>query len=257
MDLDSETPQKIRIWSFPLDCAAELLPLAEGLLSTGECTRASRIQVDRHRRTFVVRRAMRRVLLAHLTAAKPSELEFIEVNHKKPRLVTPDSSIEFSSGHSGDCGVVVTGQVPLGVDIEALGSPLDYLGIAGRYFADEEYADIQRIPGCARRIAFFNCWTGKEAYVKALGVGLSKSLRSFAVQCAPGDPPGLRWDNETNTPRKEFRFLRYTDDEYVVTVVLTDTTDVIQPEFHALSTSSLRAFKPIENSTGPIWRPSP
>lgn len=200
---------------------------------------------------------MLRVVLAHLTAARPSEIQFIVANHKKPRLVTRDSSIEFSSGHSEDCGVVVTGQVPLGVDIEALGRPIDYLGIAGRYFADEEYADIQRIPGCARRIGFLNCWTGKEAYVKALGVGLSKSLRSFAVQCAPDEPPGLRWDNDTRTPCSEYHFLRYTDDEYVVTVVLTDLTGVIEPDFHSLSPTSLQALRPQRNAPETIWRPSP
>ena len=106
-------------------------------------------------------------------------------------------------------------------------------------------------------MAFFNCWTGKEAYVKAIGVGLSKPLRSFAVQCAPDEPPGIRWDNETHTPREEYRFLRYTDNEFVVTVVLTNATGVIEPAFHALSPSSLRALRPLRNATGPNWRPSP
>ena len=200
---------------------------------------------------------MLRVVLSHLTAARPSEIQFVEVDHKKPRLMALDSSIEFSSGHSGDRGIIVTGPSPLGVDIEALERPINYLAIAERCFADVEYADIRRVRGNARRKAFFNCWTGKEAYVKAIGVGLSKPLRSFAVQCAPDAPPGLRWDNETHTPRAEYRFLRYTDNEYVVTVVLTNHTGMIEPAFHALSPSSLRALKPLENATGPIWRPSP
>lgn len=200
---------------------------------------------------------MRRVLLAYLTAARPSEIQFVEVDHKKPRLMTLDSSIEFSSGHSGDRGIIVTGPSPLGVDIEALERPIDYLSIAEHCFADEEYADIRRFRGNARRMAFFNCWTGKEAYVKAIGVGLSKPLRSFAVQCAPDEPPGLRWDNETHTPHAEYRFLRYTDNEYIVTVVQTNPTGVIEPAFHTLSPSSLSALRPLESATGPNWRPSP
>ena len=197
---------------------------------------------------------MRRVLLAHLTAASPSEIQFVEADHLKPRLMTLYSSIEFSSSHSRDRGVIVTGQSPVGVDIEALGRPIDYLGIAKRYFAGEEYADIRRVRGNARRMTFFNCWTGKEAYLKALGVGLSKPLRSFAVQCAPNEPPGLRWDNETHTPRPEYRFFRYTDDEYVITVVLTNPTGVMEPALHALSLSSLQALRPLRNETGPVWR---
>jgi 4'-phosphopantetheinyl transferase len=200
---------------------------------------------------------MRRVLLAYLTASKPSEIQFVEVDRKKPRLMTLHSSIEFSSSHSGDRGIIVTGPSPLGVDIEALERPIGYLGIAKHSFADEEYADIRRVRGKARRIAFFNCWTGKEAYVKAIGVGLSKPLRSFAVQCAPDEPPGLRWDNETHAPRAEYRFLRYTDNEYVATVVLTNPTSVIEPAFHALSPSFLSALRPLGSATGPNWRPTP
>ena len=200
---------------------------------------------------------MRRVVLAHVLVARPSEIQFVDMGHTKPRLMTLDSSIEFSSGHSKNCGVIVTGPSPLGVDIEALERPIDYLGIAKHCFADEECADIRRARGNARRTAFFNCWTGKEAYVKALGVGLRKSLRSFAVRCAPGDPPGLRWDNETHIPCRKYRFLRYTDDEHVVTLVLTDPAGAIEPGFHSLGLSSIRALKPLENAAGTNWRRSP
>lgn len=199
---------------------------------------------------------MRRVLLAYLTGSKPSEIQFVEAERNKPELMTGGPSIEFSSSHSQDRGIIVTGPNPLGVDIEALERPIDYLGVAQRCFADEENADIRRVRGNARRLAFFNCWTGKEAYLKAIGVGLSKPLRSFAVQCAPDEPPGLKWDEETHTPRADYRFHRFTDNEFVVTVVLTDPTVEIEPVFHTLSPSSLRALRPIDE-TGPKWRPSP
>ena len=199
---------------------------------------------------------MRRVLLAYLTATRPCEIQFAEADRKKPRLMALDSSIEFNSSHSGDRGIIVTGPSPLGVDIETLERPIDYLRIAEHSFADEEYADIRSARGKSRRMAFLNCWTGKEAYVKAIGVGLSKPLRSFAVQCAPDEPPGLRWDKDAHTPRAEYRFFRYTDKDYVLTAVLTNPESVIEPEFHALSPSSLLALRPLESATGPNWRTS-
>ena len=200
---------------------------------------------------------MRRVLLAFLTAARPSEIQFMEANHGKPRLITLNSSIEFSSSHSGDLGIIVTGPSPLGVDIEALERPIDYLAFAEHCFTDIEQADIRRARGSERRKAFFNCWTGKEAYVKAIGVGLSKSLRSFAVRCAPNEPSGLRWDNESHTLQAEYSFLRYTNNDCVVTVVVSNQTGVTKPAIHALSLSSLHALKPLENATGPNWLASP
>ena len=251
-----DQPAKIDVWSFSLDCDPAELLLAKDLLSTDERDRARGFHFERHRRRFTVRRSMRRVLLAHLVGYEPSQIQYEESSYGKPRLGGTSTALEFSSSHSGDRGIVVTGTCPLGVDIEALDRPIDHLDFARRSLADEEYEEIRRARGSARRTAFFNCWTGKEAYMKSLGLGLSKGLRSFAVSCAPDEAPGLRWDKEQPEATAAYSFLRRFDDTHVISVAMKHPADAIRPVFHELSTSSLRVLGPVTESCGPNWRDS-
>ena len=231
----------IEFWSFSLNGDDADLGSAEQLLSTPERTRAAAFRFDRHRRRFVIRRAMRRILLAHIADIEPADLEFSESDRGKPELI--GANFEFNTSHTRDVGVIVTSNAPLGVDIEAIDRPMDYLKFAQRMFTDEEFLDISKARDDELRIAFFNCWTGKEAYVKAIGQGLQKDLRSFSVECAPDSVPGLRWsvDNDSNA----WRFERIATDDHIVTIVAQDSAGYAGVHEQALSTESLRAGMPV------------
>ena len=217
------------------------LASAERLLSSRERERAMAFRFDRHRRRFILRRAMRRVLLAHLADMEPADLEFSESDRGKPQLIGAD--FEFNTSHTGDVGVIVTGSTPLGVDIEAIDRPMDYLKFAKRMFTEEEFLDISQARDDELPVAFFNCWTGKEAYVKAIGQGLHKDLRSFSVECAPGSTPGLRWSVENDA--SAWRFERISTGEHVITIIAQHAAGDEDIHAHTLSTESLCAGVPV------------
>ena len=186
---------------------------------------------------------MRRILLGHVAGVKPADLHFGKSDRGKPCL--PDAGIEFNTSHTRDVGVIVTGQAPLGVDIEALDRSLDYLRFAQRTFTEEEYLDIREHRGDDLRLAFFNCWTGKEAYIKAIGLGLTKDLRSFSVHCMPGNAPGLRWDRESDEDPTAWQFESIPIDNHVATIVANSATGQANVCERLLSTESLRAGLPV------------
>lgn len=182
---------------------------------------------------------MRRALLAHLAGVTPSELVIEEPAGGKPFL--RDAGIEFNASHSGDLAVIVTGCTSLGVDVESLDRPLDYLRFARHSFTEEEFADIERCRGEDLKMAFFNCWTGKEAYIKAIGLGLGKDLRSFAVNCTPGELPGLRWDANEADAGNRWRFLRVSNGHAVATALVSADSANSSWRFRAISPESVRA----------------
>jgi len=76
----------------------------------------------------------------------------------------------------------------VGVDIEEIRELSDADDIAMRFFSRRERAAYMRLPVRDRPQGFFNCWTRKEAFIKALGEGLSHPLQSFDVSFVPGRP---------------------------------------------------------------------
>ena len=102
---------------------------------------------------------------------------FAENSYGKPLLASaPD--VHFSLSHGSNWAVCALGDTPLGVDVEF---PRCTMKIANRYFQEAELEFLSHLSGIQQRDALNRLWTGKEAFVKALGLGLSQSLDSFQI----------------------------------------------------------------------------
>lgn len=244
------------LWFFPLDCDSASLAEGEQLLSDEERNRANRFRFDEHRRRFLVRRAMRRIVLGRLAGTDPAAVRFEAADHGKPRLSGIESAPEFSASHSADLGLLVTGSRVVGADLEQLDRPMDYLRFAEHHFTEEEHNEIARHRGDRRRIAFFNCWTAKEAYLKALGQGLTRSLRSFAVRCEPGGKPGLINDADDPSATARWHFTRYGDGSAIATVVTAANEATPDEVVHTLARESLVERLPVAATIQDRWQES-
>jgi 4'-phosphopantetheinyl transferase len=91
-----------------------------------------------------------------------------------------DGRLEFNVSHSRDrLLVAVTAGRAVGIDIEFRRTKLTMESIAKRWFAPEEQTFFRTLEDPAT--GFFEIWAKKEAYVKAMGVGIYKDLNTFAV----------------------------------------------------------------------------
>ncbi len=106
------------------------------------------------------------------------DLLFEYSEHKKPFL-NRRPNIHYNISHSGEWVVAAFSELPVGVDIEKVKKA--NLLVAERFFSTAEKAFIQNLEAPMRDEWFFNFWTAKESYLKAIGTGLTKPLSSFSV----------------------------------------------------------------------------
>jgi len=178
-----------------LDCRqpAVVLDKLFALLDGEERGRAKRYRFDADRNRYIVSRAaLREVLAAYLHCA-PGEIEFDLAEHGKPRLgerhATP---LRFNLSTSGDWAMLaVTLGREVGVDVERINSARADREIVSYYFAPGELQALEAMAEGEWLQGFFNCWTRKEAFIKATGEGLSRPLDSFEVSLATGQSVSL------------------------------------------------------------------
>ncbi len=136
------------------------------------------------------------MLLAREAGVTPDALRFGYSAHGKPFLiqaaVAGRETLHFNVAHSGDLALVALARgARVGVDVERIRAGLDFRALAKSVFSADEQADLAALPEDAACEAFFTGWARKEAFVKAVGEGLSYALDRFSVTLSPGAPPRL------------------------------------------------------------------
>ncbi|HET7848160.1 MAG TPA: 4'-phosphopantetheinyl transferase superfamily protein [Pseudolabrys sp.] len=160
------------------------------LLGDEEIERAQRFRTHTDRRRYVARHAGLRVLLARYLSVPPPSLSFCTNAFGKPFLAGGD--LHFSLSHSAGAALVAIARGrELGCDMERRDPAFPALDVAEAFFSPFESRCLRELDASLQLEAFFNCWTRKEAYIKARGCGLSIPLDSFDVSLAPGEPARL------------------------------------------------------------------
>jgi 4'-phosphopantetheinyl transferase len=160
-------------------------------LSADEIERAARFKSPPDMRIFCVARTMLRIVLATYMDCRPEQLEFGYTNTRRPFLLGHDQ-MQFNISHSGSRVLIgVTRKHDIGVDVEKMHAGFEVSDIARRFFSAAERAVIEGLPIEQRFQAFFDCWTRKEAFLKATGDGLFRDLDSFDVSVSPNELPQL------------------------------------------------------------------
>jgi 4'-phosphopantetheinyl transferase len=182
---------EVHVWRASLRPPPHLLARLEAHLSGDERARAARFRFAELRTAFVAGRGVQREILSRYTGVPPHALAYRESAYGKPELDGPAAAagIRFNVSNSGDLALyAVTLRREIGVDLERLKPMPDGIDIARRFFSAPENEVFAALPEDVRDLSFFHCWTRKEAYIKAVGEGLSMPLDRFDVAFAPGEP---------------------------------------------------------------------
>lgn len=190
------TQTDVHVWTIRLDVAPTVVRAHRDALDDDERARAERFARRRDADRFIVcRGAVRGVLASYLRAA-PEDIEFIYSSYGKPGLCC-GTLLQFNVSHSGDVAMcAVAEHRAVGVDVERVDRTLAFEPLAERFFSPRELASLREVAEQDRRLAFYRCWTRKEAYVKSTGRGLSHALDAFAVSLDDGRDAHLVWSSD-------------------------------------------------------------
>jgi len=187
-------PRTVHLWYADLDPPAEVVAALEPLLHADERERAARFRFDKHRRRFIVRRGQLRRLAGAYLGRPPAAVAFGYGGRGKPTVAVQPAHaagrLELNLSDSEDLAVYAFARgLEIGVDVEVLRPMPDALSISESFFSAREREALRTVEPERVPEAFFNCWTRKEAYLKAIGEGLAEPLDSFVVTLLPGEPP--------------------------------------------------------------------
>jgi len=181
-----QSGQVIQVYIAP---ARALHPEDYALLTAEEEDQAARFHFEKDRRLFVLARCILRSALGNLLDVPPAAVRIHLGPNGKPELDAA-SGLTFNLSHSEDqIAVAIAPNLRVGVDIEYHGRDIGIDSIAQDYFCQKE---IDSLRGSIEhtRTNFFRFWTLKEAYLKAVGIGLGVSLSSIDMSGVPLQSPG-------------------------------------------------------------------
>jgi 4'-phosphopantetheinyl transferase len=188
------SPNTVYLWWTSIDELDRMSEDPINVLTPDEIGRANRFAFIQDRKQFVLARVMLRYVLAQHLDQRPEEITFCYGAHGKPylKLMNSEVGLSFNLAHSHEIVLCAVAQCSdVGVDVEYVHSIDDLDKIASVAFSSRERAQLLRLSGNRKLVGFFNCWTRKEAYVKACGNGLSMELAAFDVSLVPEVPAAL------------------------------------------------------------------
>ncbi len=212
------TTQDVHVWWARLDAPIHLISQYRSILSEEERVKAQQFRFDVHRTRWIVAHAVLRMLLCQYLHTDPQHIHFRTNAYGKPALANLSQShlLQFNISHSEDVALYAFSlQRELGVDVEYMRRNIPYDQVAQHSFSPNEQTILRGLTGEQKHQAFYNCWTRKEAYIKARGMGLSLPLDLFDVSLMPGEPAALlrsrehpqevqRWTMQALRPEHEY-----------------------------------------------------
>ena len=204
----------VHVWAVKLSHPLAKVRYFRSLLSADERVRARRFYFDQDRCAYTVARSVLRLLIGHYQGCRPAAVEFYQGKHGKPAML--GGGLEFNISHSHGIGLLAFARGrDIGVDVEKINPRTVSDPLAKRSFSAWEYEQFTALPRNQRSQAFYRCWTRKEAFIKALGMGLAFPLNSFDVSLHPdqdarliriegSDEKASKWTMEALAPCRDY-----------------------------------------------------
>jgi 4'-phosphopantetheinyl transferase len=192
---------EVHIWRYyqeETNCQIESL---QGILSDDELARSGKFHFEKDRKKFILTRGTLRKLLGSYLGKNPQQIRFNYTSFGKPFLAvdSENNNLSFNLSHSGEVVLyAITQNQKIGIDVEQVGDHTDVMAIAKKFFSPGEIGEMEKANEKNRTQLFFRYWTRKEAFVKALGKGVSFPMERLDVSLLNKFSPIIKLTAENN-----------------------------------------------------------
>ncbi len=192
------TKQQIHLWYISLDIKVSPSSLFS-ILSIDEQQKANNFYFEQHKTSYILRKIALRQILSKYCMITSNAINFKYTYYQKPYFEINPFNLQFNMSHSHNMAILAITKIhPIGADLEYLKPIEDVTDLALQFFSPQEFSKFALVPTNQKVKAFYTIWTRKEAFVKAIGKGLSYSLNTFDVAFLPNDPVNiLKINNST------------------------------------------------------------
>lgn len=145
---------------------------------------------ERHAAQSASGRVLARLALSACCPVRPQDWRFSRDGRGKPFIVAPLEyrDIHFSISHTdGLVACLISVHALAAVDVERIRPADDLSFLAPQLLSASEQRSLAALNGEAWLNRFFEYWTLKEAYTKAIGLGLGSDLSSVSFDVGEGD----------------------------------------------------------------------
>jgi len=185
---------EVHVWRIALEQDEGVFEKLFASFSHDERQRAEQFKFEKLKKRYIVARGALRDILSRYADLAAEAIAFEYEAHGKPKLAEAmnQNQLCFNLSHAENLALLAVSRGHLiGVDVEFVRALDDAEKIAQRFFSPLESSIFCALPEEQKPAAFFNCWTRKEAFIKALGEGLSHPLHRFDVSFIDGEPAAL------------------------------------------------------------------
>lgn len=186
---------EVHLWRASQPSSNEILSKLKDTLSEDELTRLNRFVFDKDKRNYILSRGGIKNILARYLNIAPKEIQISYGDFGKPYL--KELNLQFNLSHSGNHILyAIANRVPVGIDVESIKFGVDFLALATEFCCDRELMKLSDLAQAELKLAFYRCWTRKEAFIKAIGLGFYFPVKDFEVSFLPTEKTKLLKFNE-------------------------------------------------------------
>ena len=179
---------EIHVWVVDMRASESQCAILRSWLDYSETDGATHIPDMQRRNSFLVAHGVLRCLLARYLACDPAKIVLVREPQGKPQLAFPQG-MQFNMTRSGEwAAFAFSSNCSVGVDLEQVRPLPELPNLIRRVLCTEEAAELMLLSASDRERGFFCCWTRKEAYSKAVGLGLLTAFDKFRVAVHPDQP---------------------------------------------------------------------